>query len=375
MLTASPKSTTRSRVETPAIIGGEFSLDPLTLGDLPHMAGWRGVPDWETPQATYLASGRMALVWGLQAYGAEPGPIWVPEYICHSVVQTLRRAGWIPRPYPLRDDLSADLDAWARVWDGGPTACLLMHYFGFPQPAAVWEFLAERTARPLVEDRTHSLWNADSTQADVMFASLRKWVALPDGGVVRVRRARSKPSMADSDAQFVRRRLMALTARHTFFDGKRDDSTSEAYFLDMIERSERQLDDHEAIRAMSHLSWRLLQTYSIPELVARRRSNYERLATALQGHPRVRLLFGTLPAGASPIGCPILCERRDELRARLKAERIYCAVHWPLESWAEDWATPHALTLSRRLLTLNVDQRMESEDVDRLAEAIWSHGV
>lgn len=359
----------------PAAIGGEFPLDPFTLGCLPDGVGWRGLPGWELPQATYLATGRMALIWGLRVLGAKPGPIWIPEYICYSLVHALVREGWTPRPYPVREDLSADLDAWDRIWKGESMGCLVVHYFGFPQPPEVWDFLAQRHARPLVEDRTHSVWNSSVEAGDVVFASLRKWLTLPDGGVVRTRVAQVNPELAPSDDTFVRLRLMALVARHTFLGYAPDDPTAEPYFLTMLDLSERRLDGDEAVREMSQLSQRILQGNSISDLVKRRRDNYERLANALEGHPRVGLLHRTLPAESCPIGCPVLCENRDQLRARLMAERIYCAVHWPLENWTMDWVTPAALALSRRLLTLNIDQRMEAKDVDRLAAAIWSYGV
>lgn len=375
MYTTQPELKMLSGRVLPAAIGGEFPLDPFTLGHLPDGAGWRGLPGWELPQTTYVAAGRMALTWGLRAQGVEPGPIWIPEYICYSVLHTLLKEGWTPRPYPLREDLSADLDAWGRIWKDGSMGCLVVHYFGFPQPPEVWDFLSQRHARPLVEDRTHSVWNSSVGVGDIVFASLRKWLALPDGGVVRTRVAQVKPQLAPSDDIFVRLRLTALVARHTFLAYGSDDSTSEPYFLGMIESSERRLDGDGAVREMSQLSQHILQTNSLSDLVVRRRNNYERLADALQGHPRVRLLHRTLPAESCPIGCPVLCENRDQLRARLMAERIYCAVHWPLENWPMDWATPSALALSRRILTLNVDQRMEPEDVDRLAAAVWTHGV
>lgn len=374
-LSVSQKSSTRSGARIHPAIGGEFALDPLALARLPDEAGWRGVPDWEAPQSTYVASGRMAMLLGLRAVEARPSDIWVPEYICESVVRTLQRAGWRPRAYPLRDDLSADLGAWRRLWNGGPAACVLMHYFGIPQPPAVWEFLAERRVRPVVEDRTHSLWNLSPRKGDVVFASLRKWFALPDGGVVRVSAAHGSPTLSGSDEPWVRGRLMALTARHTFLTEPSGDNTSEPYFLEMIERSERRLDRDEEIRKISTLSWRILQTQAIPDLITRRRSNYERLATALKGHPRVRPVYPSLPPGACPLGFPVVCDGREELRVRLKTERIYCAVHWPMEGWSSDWPTPHARDFGRRLLALNIDQRMASEDIDRLAESVWSYGV
>jgi hypothetical protein len=352
-------------------IGGEFPLDALALAALPDRPDTPAVPGWEG--ATYAGSGRSAMLAGLGMLGVEPGRIWVPEYVCHSVLDSLARAGWTPVSYPLRDDLSADLEAWGAAWR--PGACLVLHFFGSPQPLEVERFLAERQASPVVEDRTHDLLGPSRWTPDVAFASLRKWLALPDGGVVRVRAARARIEFGPSDEGFVRSRVLALAARHELLASSRKDELAERYFLAMIEAAERRLDADGTLRALSPVSRRLVAAEAWKELAARRRANHARLAAALAGHPRVRPLHPTLPASACPIGFPVLCDDRDALRARLKAERVYCPVHWPTDRWPSGWATPAALALGRRLMTLPVDQRLDAGDVDRLAALVWRHGA
>lgn len=356
-----------------AVIGGEFPLDPLRLAELPDPAGWKGLPGFPRPAAVYLNSGRSAMLWGLRALGLVPGEIWVPEFICYSVIDALRRAGWEPRAYPLRDDMSADLQAWGRLWKRGSAPCLLVDFFGFPQPREARAFITGRGA-PVIEDRTHSLWNEPGGEADMVFASLRKWLALPDGGVVRVRRAKSKPPREEMDGRFVATRLTALIARHHFLAAPEEDPVGEPYFLSRIAEAERRLDSDGALRRLSPLAAALLRSHDVQAMARRRRRNYRRLAAALQDRAAVRPLRVSVPAGCVPIGCPVLCRDRDGLRDWLRTQRIYCAVHWPHERWPKGWGSARAVAWSRRLMTLPIDQRLDPADIDRLRDCVIRYG-
>ena len=66
-----------------------------------------------------------------------------------------------------------------------------------------------------------------------------------------------------------------------------------------------------------------------------------------------------------PLGIPILLENRDEIRERMRQNRIFLPVHWPnqnnngLGKYFED----HELTLL-------VDQRYSKSNIDKMLEVL-----
>ena len=63
-------------------------------------------------------------------------------------------------------------------------------------------------------------------------------------------------------------------------------------------------------------------------------------------------------------------ERRDAIRLRLVAQRIYPAVLWPLEHVELDGIPLAHVQLSRRMLSLHCDFRYTDADLVRVADAL-----
>ena len=61
-------------------------------------------------------------------------------------------------------------------------------------------------------------------------------------------------------------------------------------------------------------------------------------------------------------------ELRDRYRDQLISQDVYAQIHWILDP---DTA-PYALDLSRRILTIPLDQRYGPEDVDRIASMLMT---
>jgi dTDP-4-amino-4,6-dideoxygalactose transaminase len=110
------------------------------------------------------------------------------------------------------------------------------------------------------------------------------------------------------------------------------------------------------------------------QLAVTRRRNWAYLHRQLQQDDSELIdpLFKDIKDDEVPLGYPVIVAQglRDLLRMFLKERRVFCPVHWPLgaeqqrSGWTED------LWLSRNMLTIPIDQRMNANSLDYVASCI-----
>lgn len=349
-------------------IGGAFELD------LKDVVGATAPPPLPTGTES-VTSGRTALslvAQRLQSAGF--GGRWlVPAYLCPSVLQPLREARVEIELYGVGTQLQPDAGLLLRTIERDPPAVLLViDYFGFP-PADADALSALRDACTIVEDCVHgSLLELPDPAAgrigDVAFTSFRKYLPLPDGGVLV---GSSGDSLPPAAIAAVAPHLLGQLLRGAFGAGELSGDHIERAFLDLLARGDRTLDGRVPYEAMSEVSRTLLARIDLPEVAERRRRNFRALASLLAPDARWAPLFDCLPAGVSPLVYPlrIFGGRRDAVRAALAAQRIYCPVHWVLPAEIDRARFPDEHRLADEILGLPIDQRYEEEHMKRSASA------
>jgi len=348
-----------------APIGGVFELELAFLLDAPDAPA-------RFPEAQAVTSGRTALA--ILAEEA-PGPWLLPAYLCESVLQPLRRAGIPFDFYSVGGDLRPRMDELERsVESQSPAAVLVVDYFGFPPaPEDAARFRALREACLVVEDCVQgSLVElpdaAGGAIGDAVFTSFRKYLPVPDGGLLTGAAPRRLP-LAESS---LRERLLGQLLRGAWVSGQAEGRQVEAVFLGLLEAGESSLDEELPLEATSRLSERLIAGLDLADAASRRRANFVALVEALEGSDAVTPLLRELPAGVSPLALPTRVRggRRDALRAELVRRRIFCPVHWPLPQEIEEARFPEEHRLSAEMLGLPIDQRYEPADMQRLADEL-----
>ena len=133
--------------------------------------------------ANYYADGRQALIHLYKSQGWER--LWIPEYFCYDVIQSLKDAGLNLVFYTDLPDNSNDCDTLFAIQKKGlfrhTDAVLRVNYFGMRSYRCTSELPVA-----VVEDHTHDLlgdWSCKST-ADWCVASLRKTLPIPEGGIL-----------------------------------------------------------------------------------------------------------------------------------------------------------------------------------------------
>ena len=89
---------------------------------------------------------RTALYWGVISLRLPSGSVaWAPSFHCGVEVQAMHEAGCDVRFYRVNNDLTIDEGDLISKAENHPGLVLLIHYFGFPQPATACHASLSRT--------------------------------------------------------------------------------------------------------------------------------------------------------------------------------------------------------------------------------------
>lgn len=159
-----------------------------------------------------------------------PPVLWLPGYYCDSALGPARQAGARLRFYPVAASLDPD---WAACAEAArlapPDLFVLVHTGGRPADLRGARAFCHAQHALLVEDASQVLWPACGigSSGDLVLFSPRKYLAVPDGAVLVVRREADAALLRETAAALsparppvfgwlvrqMRRRLRALTRR------------------------------------------------------------------------------------------------------------------------------------------------------------------
>ncbi len=278
-----------------------------------------------------MGSGRQALAWLIAAILPPGARVLCPACICASVPAGILAARAEVVHYG-QDELLHP--RWAEIAPAKADALLLVHPLGQRLPAAPVRALKRR--RPdlfIIEDLSHTLLNrAPGLGVDFAFASLRKLLPVPDGGVVIDFQGRGLPAApppTPEPSPFVRKRLAG-------------DPTAE--------------DDLDAWTGPPEGIWQgtiaALATFEPAALRRARRRRYRQLA-ALADWPGVSPFWPTLPEGLAPMALPLRCRNRHDTRRLLERAGIAAEPYWPVPDAARAAAGTAGRLLAGTLLLVS----------------------
>lgn len=363
-------------------IGGEFDI---------FLAEWKeeSSPEQSIREETnvpvpgenrhFVATGRQALRLALSVIpNVTKGHFLLPSYLCHSMIQPFQDMGIGIRFYAVHRDLSVDTQSLVKQIENA-SGVLVMSYFGsLPSQELVGatNMLREKGI-PIIEDATHSMlsYGAEKHLGDIIVASLRKWVPIPDGAVVSLPLG-SDPccEIHGPDMGFMWHRAVGQALKHEYLAGG---YTEKRRYLDLLSEAERMADSTTTPKQCSSISLDLLSRTDWIHIKDARRNNYALLSERLTGNQLVRPLFGELPEGICPLGFPLVTDekQRDSLRQALIRADIYPPVHWKLPQGTEQFS--ESQSLSNSILTLPCDQRYDCDDMERISLEVsrWTRSM
>lgn len=352
-----------------ASFGGEMELSAARFAQSTYQpAGW--------PFENYItvASGRIGIRVILQMLSPTE-PFLLPSYLCESVIQPFHEIGVPIAFYNIRPDLTIDLsDLEAKVEKYDPSGILFIHYFGFPINSEAKFALNQLKQRIwLIEDYSHRPILEEDPIGHFQVTSFRKYLPVPDGGLVVNYTDLPFPVLEEPPGDFVGLRLLGKLMRYEHLHGTLKSFDTERTFLELFKVAEHELDTSRTIGKMSAISEQILSQYNIEQVIKRRRENYSALASRLTSSASYFPLFNNLPEGASPLVFPLLIPKeRDSVRRKLIEQHIFASVYWPVPPLVRSDEFPVVHQLAADILCLPLDQRYTEKDMEIMAERVAS---
>lgn len=319
------------------------------------------------PHANYYADGRQALVHLYQSQGWQR--LWMPEYFCYDVIESLKQAGLnlvFYQDWPDDCDDSETLENIQRKGLFLPTdAILRVNYYG----CRSFRSTERLSVAAVVEDHTHDLigdWAVHST-ADWCIASLRKTLPIPEGGMLWSPIGLRLPEAPDGSARneevaSIRWEAMRLKAR--YLSGEVVEKTA---FRNGFVNTEDYF-DVAPVCALDVESQEYLETFDICEWYGRKRENWNLLKDMGMGGARI---ISPENGGCYPFSLILMfnsSDERDRVRKELIAHQIYPAILWNVPAPANG----EVFAFSRSMLSIHCDGRYTREDILQMKSIIES---
>jgi hypothetical protein len=288
-----------------------------------------------------------------------PKRIWLPAYLCHSIVEAVQAANLSIEFYPVSLDLKLENLEWLSQLENRDLV-LFIDYFDFESDREVIRAAKEKPAW-VVQDAAQALLSSfERAEADFVLYSPRQYFGVPDGGILQSKCDEDFSSIHLKDApdDFV------LAANHAFNSRTEFDRSSDGDWFSIYNSAEKL--SPIGCFAMTALSAAMLRhSFDYEKISENRRSNYQRLYNSV---PEMAL-YGALNDETVPLGFPIVSDFRDHIRTSLYSKKMYCPLHWSIERVVPE-CFEDAHRLSGKLLTILCDQRYSLSNMKSIISVI-----
>lgn len=312
-----------------------------------------------------LRSGRDALK--VVAREFEPSIVLLPALACNSMIISFEMYGHKIKYYRLNKDYSIDLESLYSLIPAEKKRILFLYmdYFGNRaiQDSDLDRLRSSYPALIFIEDRTHNLFVKTSHifKCDFTIASLRKWINIPDGGLLWTDKKLKKRDYSE-DLTFSEIRLHAQCMRNEFLQTGEEGIKNE---YRRIFSTVTDLIDIEMLPGlMSLYSYKLATKANLKNINEVRCRNAQVLINELRGFK-----FIQPQSGLGDLYAAILIENRDAVQRMLASMGIFCTIIWPLND-EQRLVCEIARYTEDHVLAVYCDQRYTIEDMKYIAFCI-----
>ena len=295
--------------------------------------------------------------------------VLLPALCCESMIVPFALNGYETLFYRLNEDLTADTaDLAEKLRDGD--LLLYMSYFGIRPFSDAFLRQLRGSGRDilLVEDRTHDVIvprPAERFRPDATVASLRKWAALPEGGMLRLA---GEAPMGIPEGAFGEACRAAMEKKSRYLES--GDPALKREFLEQYRTAEHWLDTSAEPAAMGEESRELLRKLDAGAVYEARRENVRALTQRLSLLAEEgRLRFLSPNPESSTLYLPLLLDRRGEVQRAMAEKGVYCPVIWPEPPQAAG-ICPNAHYTVEHMLALPCDQRYDTGNMAFIADCL-----
>lgn len=318
----------------------------------------------------YLKSGRNAIKALCRYLSDYKKKVMLPVYTCETVILPFIEEGWEVCYYPLNRDLTINESLFIQKFDVEIPSVILLHsYFGFNtiESETPIEYCKNRGAI-IVEDMTQSLFSEHHIQcADYYVASFRKFLAIPNGGVIISKKKLRDIKIEPSDNRIDEIALNAFDLKADYFKGETEEK--KVAFREKYQLLADLIVLNAEIQRISMVSEKIIFSCDKDKVNRQRQSNYKMLLKAIKKIKYITPVLNLELDGCTPLYFPIYVEHREKLQAYLKDYRIYCPIIWrkPPQLSVEDKETNY---MYKHMLCIPIDQRYGVEEMNKIIDVL-----
>lgn len=315
--------------------------------------------------AMCLRSGRDALKAVAREF--EPTSVLIPALACDSMILPFEMYGHKVKYYKLEKNYSINLESLYNIIPNEVKIVLFLYmdYFGNKaiEDAELEKLKALYPYLVFIEDRTHNLLAKGryTFKPDFTVASLRKWIDIPDGGLLWTDMKLNEREYSEN-MTFSETRLRAQCMRYEFLQS--GDELIKAEYRKVFSTVTDMIDEEKMPGLMSQYAYERVHRVNLEEVNEKRRRNAQVLIDELKGFS-----FVQDKTGLGDVYVAVLIENRDIVQKKLASMGIFCTIIWPLND--EQRATCEvAKYTEEHMLTIYCDQRYSDEDMKFIASCI-----
>lgn len=245
---------------------------------------------------------------------------------------------------------------------GGGKIVLIINYFGLVDTRCIAQGIkAINNNVIIIEDDVQALFSfltERPVHIDFRFTSLRKSLAIPDGGLIDPPIGKFKEECKNVFAQY-------KTAAGILKANNKNQLYDDSIYLQLFEKGEDILES-EYESCMSQLSHALFLRADIEDIKSTRKLNAAFIYSELQKLGVKTLL--PYNDDLTPLFVPIYLEDRNKVRRAMFSKQVYCPLHWPLNGQMGKLLTGGKM--AEHELSIIVDQRYNLEDMQLIIDII-----
>ena len=324
----------------------------------------------KSKSAYRFRSGRDALKAVALQYQKTHNTVLLPVLCCESMVTPFSMNGYQVGFYKLKEDLTADEeDLTAKMTE--TTLLVYISYFGIvPFNDSYLKKIREMYPKAkFVEDRTHTPLFNDADEGfvpDVTVISIRKWLAIADGGLVFSTDKFQKTNSVDNRFSLLRKEAMMKKSE---FLCSGDEKLKNEFRVLLGEAGDL-LDASAYPYAMTEEAQEQLVKTDYVGILEQRLKNVQTLKDGLQ--PLVasgRMDFLTSTPEKSTLYFPVLVKNRDAVQKALAEKAVFCPVIWPVPEQAKNICA-NSEYVAENMLAIPCDQRYRQDDMIKIVQVI-----
>lgn len=315
----------------------------------------------------FFRSGRDSLAFIANRHKNSHKNVIFPALCCESMVTPFIKNDYKIQYYKLNKNLSADVeDIISKIQED--TVFVYMNYFGIKSLDKKFIKLLKKKFDKvvIVEDKTHDiLINKEKVVEDYIVCSLRKWIALPDGGFLYSKENLNHDTFIEQDTFFSDLRIDAMKNKSTYM--KNCEIKTKEYFREKFGQANEYLDKDTKIVGISEASLDIIKKINFKEIRDIRQRNVEFILDFLKDVKGITSLYENSDLGN--LYYPILVKNREEIQAKLAQKKIYCPVIWPLPAEALNICSVSDY-ISEHMLAIPCDQRYTESDMNYICNTL-----